>query len=285
MNIPYEADMTSYSPSEQLSNEAFYPEISQAMLARLAGYPQEELLAQALERMGSPRRMEQAQDTLSLQQLIEEGQRRDKEAMYLANLLHLWNQINQGRGYPEQLQGLRGPLQAEGGYQGPYQDYDETSAVSNPIRPQVSRNQMSQALQGRYRQDLGFEGPPSHLQLEEPNEDGMSMDEELLRYLVTRVLSGINEAEIPQHLSPSPTRRLRRSLEEERLGEHPNLLRVKQLEDGNENIDSDYAPPPSGLLRMKRIGRPVREELTLPTHPKRYVHPRVTEQLLKYLPE
>ncbi|KAM4697048.1 proSAAS [Rhinophrynus dorsalis] len=274
VNNPYESDMMSYLPSESLRNEALYPDISKAMLARLSAYPQEELLAQALERMGSSRKLDPARDNLSLQQLVEEGQRRDKEAMYLANLLHLWNQISQGRGgYPEQLQGLRGSLKTEGEFQRPYQDYDETGVA--PIRPQATRNQMPQALQSRYRQDGGYEGPAQ--QPEEISEDGIPMDEEMLRYLVTRVLSAMSEAEMPQRLSPNPTRRLRRSLTEEHMGDSPtNLLRVKRLDD---NPDSDYDP--SGLLRRKRIDG----DLEGQTRPKHYTDHRVTEQLLQYLPE
>ncbi|KAM4664789.1 proSAAS [Discoglossus pictus] len=270
-NSPYEADIMPY-----LASEPLYSDISQALAARLANYPSEEWLAQALERMGPARRVEPTQDNMSLQQLVEEGQRRDKEAMYLANLLQMWNQINQGRGYSEQLQSLRGPLPDEG-FQGSYADYDETNVASTPIRPQVTRNQMAQAMQNHYRQNVGFEVPAPRLQLDEQNENGIPVDEEMLRYLVTRVLSAMSEAELPQRLPAPPPRRLRRSLDEGRVGDPPpNLLRVKRLDD---NLDPEYAP--GALLRRKRI----ENGLDSQTRNKRLSEHRVAEQLLKYLPD
>ncbi|XP_075041712.1 uncharacterized protein LOC142101266 [Mixophyes fleayi] len=278
LNNPYEADMMSYVPLESLHNEPLYPDISQAMLARLAAYPQEELLAQALERMGTPRRVEATRDNPSLQQLLEEGQRRDKETMYLANLLHLWNQINQGRGYADQLQGFPSPIQAEVEYPRPYQDYDETGVVPSRARPQISRNQMADEKHSHYRQNRGFEGPALHLQPEETNEDGYPMDEEMLRYIVTRVLSAMSEAEMPQRLPPNPTRRLRRSLEDERSEDTPpNLLRVKRLD--TDNAVPDYNS--NGLIHRKML----EGDLDIQSRPQHFTDQRVTEQLLKYFPE
>ncbi|XP_063792170.1 uncharacterized protein LOC134948239 [Pseudophryne corroboree] len=278
VNNLYEADMMSYVPSEALHNEPLYPDLSQAMLARLAAYPQEELLARALERMGSSRRGESAHDSPSLQQLVEEGQRRDKETMYLANLLHLWNQINQGRGYADQLQGFPSPMQAEVEYQRPYQDYDETGVVASRTRPQVARNQMAEALQGHYRQNRGYEGPALHLQPDENNEDGYPMDEEMLRYIVTRVLSAMNEADMPQRLAPNSGRRMRRSLDDERSEDiPPNLLRVKRLD--TDNAVPDYNS--QGLMHRKLLDG----ELDIQSRPQHFADQRVTEQLLKYFPE
>ncbi|XP_053551424.1 uncharacterized protein LOC128642667 [Bombina bombina] len=273
---PYEADIMSYLPPEPI--EPLYPEISQAMAAHLASYLNEELLAQALERMGPGHRVEPTQDNISLQQLVEEGQRRDKEAMYLANLLQMWNQINQGQGYAEQqLQSLKGPLMADDGFQGAYPDYDETSVSSVPINPQVLRNQMAQVLQSRYRQNGGYEGPAPRLQLDDHSGNGKTMDEEMLRYLVTRVLSAMSETEMPQRLPPPSTRRLRRSLDDEHVGDStPNLLRVKRLDD---NTEPDY--PPGMLLRRKRI----EDGPEIQSRNKRLTEHRVAEQLLKYLPE
>ncbi|XP_056410453.1 uncharacterized protein LOC130345151 [Hyla sarda] len=274
-SLPYEADM-SYMPSEPVRNEPLYPDLSQAMLARLAAYPQEELLARALERMGNPRRVEPTRDSPSLQQLVEEGQRRDKETMYLANLLHLWNQINQGKAYVDQLQGFPGPVPSDiVEYQRPYQDYDDTGVVTSRVRPQMSRNQMAQALQSHYRQNRGFEG---HLQPEETNEDGYPIDEDMLRYLVTRVLSAMNEAEMFQRLPPSPSRRMRRSLEDDRDEDTPaNLLRVKRLD--TDNVVPDFTS--NGLLHRKRS----ESDLNIQSRPQHFTDQRVTEQLLKYFPE
>lgn len=173
--------MMSYVPPDVLRNDPLYADINQAVLARIAAYPQEELLAQALERMGSPRRPDPARNGPSLQQLVEESQRRDKETIYLANLLHLWNQINQGKVYNEQLQAFAGPSHPEGDYQRPYQDYDDTEVVTSRTRPQASRNQMSQALQNYYRQNRGFEAPALRLPQEDASDDGYPMDEEMLR--------------------------------------------------------------------------------------------------------
>ncbi|KAM8934788.1 uncharacterized protein RCH25_005173 [Pelodytes ibericus] len=259
-SLPYEADMLSYLPPESMRNEPVYPEISQAILARFAAYPQEELLAQALERMGALRRVEPTQDNLSIQGLFEEGLRRDKEALYLANLLH-W--LNQGHGYPEQLQGLRGPMRAEGDILRSFQDYDETG--TGPARPQVSRSQMAQAL-SQYRQDRDFQGPALHS--EEPNMEGL--DEDMLRYLVTRVLSAMSETDTPQHLAPPLGRRLRRSIDEELDGNSsPNLLRVKRL---GESPEAEYG----GSSRRRNQGETRARPLT--DH-------RITERLLKYLPD
>ncbi|XP_018413517.1 PREDICTED: uncharacterized protein LOC108788274 [Nanorana parkeri] len=275
-NIPYEADMMSYVQPEALRNEPLYADLNQAMLARFAAYPQEELLAQALERMGSPRRLDSARNGPSLQQLVEEGQRRDKETIYLANLLHLWNQINQGKVYTDQLQAYAGPAQPEGDYQRPYQDYDETEVVTSRTRPQASRNQMAQALQSYYRQNRAFEGPALRLAPEEANDDGYPMDEEMLRYLVTRVLSAMSEAEMPQRLSSKAPRRMRRSLEDDRSEDAPeNLLRVKRLDTDN----PDYAA--NGVVHRKRP----EGELEHQRGAQHFTDQRVTEQLLKYFPE
>ncbi|KAG8447332.1 hypothetical protein GDO86_014701 [Hymenochirus boettgeri] len=273
----YDADLMSYLPSESMRDEVLYPEMSPAVISRLAAYPQEDLLAQALERMESTHRPGPSQDSMTLQQLAEEGQRRDKEALYLANLLHLWNQISQGRGYLEQLQGHRGALRREREFPRSYQDYDEEDVPSSPIRPQGSaRNQLAQVLQGRYRQDDGYEGPASRLQQEDVNQDGIPMDEEMLRYLVTRVLSTMSESEMPQRLSSPSTHRLRRSLPENPVPDSPpNLLRVKRLDD---IPDADYNP--SGLLRRKRIDG----DLDIQALPKHFTEHRVAE-LLKYLPD
>ncbi|KAM4021290.1 proSAAS [Anomaloglossus baeobatrachus] len=276
-SLPYEADMMSYVPSEPVRNEPLYPDLSQAMLARLSAYPQEELLARALERMGSHRRIEPTHDSPSLQQLVEEGQRRDKEAMYLANVLHLWNQINQGKAYVDQLQGFPGPVPSDiSDYQRPYPDYDDTAVVTSRTRPQISRNQMAQS---HYRQNRAYEGPALHLQPEETNEDAYPMDEEMLRYLVTRVLSAMNEAEMSQRLPPSVPRRMRRSLDDDHDDEDTpaNLLRVKRLD--SDNAVPDYSS--NGLLHRKRM----ESNLDIQSRPQHFTDQRVTEQLLKYFPE
>ncbi|KAE8581942.1 hypothetical protein XENTR_v10019881 [Xenopus tropicalis] len=270
-NLPYDVDMMPYLSSESLQEEALYPDINPVLLSRLSAFPQEALLA-AMERSGSNNRAEPLQDNLALQQLLEDGQRRDKEALYLANLLHLWNQINQGRGFPDQLQPPRGSLQRDREALRSYQDYDETALAPRSVRPQVPRNQMAQS---RYRQDGGYQATAPQLPQEEVGEDGVPMDEEMLRFLVTRVLSAMSEAEMPQRLSPPPARRLRRSLAENPPGDPPtNLLRIKRPDSPPE---PDYVP--SGLLRRKRI------DGDLEARPGHYAEQRFAEQLLKYLPD
>ncbi|XP_066436060.1 proSAAS [Eleutherodactylus coqui] len=274
-SLPYEADMMSYLPPEPARKETSYPDLSQAMMARLSAYPQEELLGRALERMGNPRRVEPTHDSPSLQQLVEEGQRRDKEALYLANLLHLWNQIHQGKAFVEQLQSFPGAVPSDlADYQRQYQDYDDHGVVGSRARPQISRNQMAQ--QSHYRQNRAYEAPAIHLQPEGTNDDRYAMDEDMLRYLVTRVLSAMNDAEMPRRLPPSAPRRMRRSLEDNLDEDTPaNLLRVKRLDTDN----TDYTP--NGLLHRKRIeGDP-----DIQIRPQHFTDQRVTEQLLKYFPE
>ncbi|XP_018087957.2 uncharacterized protein LOC108699847 [Xenopus laevis] len=271
--IPFDTDMMSYLPAESLQEEPLYPDINPALLSRLAAYPQDELLA-ALEKFGSNHRTDPLQDSRALQQLAQEGQWRDKEAKYLANLMHLWNQISQGRGYPEQLAALRGSIQRNGQFTRSYQDYDDTSLAPRSIRPKVPRNQMSEAAQSRYWQDGGYQATGPHMQQEEVNNDGILMDEEMLRFLVTQVLSAMSEAEMPQRLSSTPPRRLRRSLSENPPGDAPSdLLRIKRIES---LPDPDYVT--NGLLRRKQI------DGDLEVRPGPYVEQRVTEQLLKYLP-
>ncbi|XP_040298160.1 uncharacterized protein LOC121009240 [Bufo bufo] len=280
-SLPYDADMMSYMPSEPVRNKPSYSDLIQAMLARLPAYTKEENLGRALVRMGNPQRIEPTRDSPSLQQLVEEGQRRDKETMYRAILMHLWNQFNQGKPYVDQIEGFPGPVPSDiSDYQRPYQEYEDTGVMVVPslTRPHISQNQLAQALQSHYRQNRAFEGPALHLQPEETNEDGYPMDEEMLRYLVTRVLSEMNDAEVSQRLAASPPRRMRRSLEDDHDEDPPaNLLRVKRLD--IDNVVPDYNS--NGLLHRKRMDG----DLDVQSRPQHFADQRVTEQLLKYFPE
>ncbi|XP_069065707.1 proSAAS [Pleurodeles waltl] len=322
MSLPYEAELMAYPPAEAMrTNEAYYPEMSEAMLARLAGLQQDERLAQALERLGGTGRTEagmerlapsgrEQEERLALQQMMEEGRRRDKEAVYLANLLRYWNDMNQARGYNDQLAGQSRAPKAENSFPGGYPDYDETALASNMVKAPSSRNQlnaqMAQALLNRYRQEGGFEASPSRMDLEEPNDEDGQMDEEVLRYLVGRILTGMSEAGGPQRLSRrdlglsnirpeyrSSSKRVRRSLDEDRP-DQANLLRVKRLGEGDEALLADAAALQdatyklqAGLQRVKRTDE-MGDEPTKPARSKRfagYSDPEYSEQLLKYLPE
>ncbi|XP_029467354.1 proSAAS [Rhinatrema bivittatum] len=307
MPLPYEAEMMGYPPTEQLRNKAYLPEVSDALLARLAGIQKDERLAQTLERMGAAGRTDQGLERLvpsgrdqderlglALQQAVEDGRQGDKEAMYLANLLHLWNDMSQARGYTNQLPGSPRAPKMENEFQGLYPDYDETGPMSNMAMAPSSRNQLNiqlaQDLLNRYRQD---EAPPSRLDLEEPNEEDGQMDEEVLRYLVGRILAGMVGK--PQHLSrrdlvplefQGAAKRLRRSLDEDRLPQ-PNLLRVKRLGDGDEEASAVLGDATYRLQRAKRAEEPVDEPATA-LRSKRYAaysDPEFPEHFLKYLPE
>ncbi|XP_075774710.1 proSAAS [Pelodiscus sinensis] len=205
-----------------LANQLYYPR---------QGLPaQEELLAQALERLGAPPagrwredalgaapwlqeappggrwRQEGAQAALALQRLLQ-------ESVPLASLLQLWDQA--------------------GG--APYPDYDETGAGAPPrTRPP------GPAALSRYRTDGAYETRP-----EEPgDEEAGEMDAEMLRYLVGRILAGGSEMRPPRH-----ARRLRRGLEEE----PPTLLRVKRL-------GGDGEGPDGGAPQLQRAKRTEEEE-------------------------
>ncbi|XP_074873665.1 proSAAS [Carettochelys insculpta] len=205
---PYEGELG-------LANELYAPR-----LGRLA---QDELLAQALERLGALPggrwreeelggapwlqetppggrwRQEGAQAALALQRLLQ-------ESVPLASLLQLWEQA--------------------GG--APYPDYDDTGAGA-PARARGP----APPLLSRYR----AEGPDE--------EDAGEMDAEMLRYLVGRILAGGGEVR-----APHPARRLRRGLEEE---DPPTLLRVKRL-------GGDRESPEPGPPQLQRAARTEEEE-------------------------
>nr|XP_033779774.1 uncharacterized protein LOC117350013 [Geotrypetes seraphini] len=302
MSLPYEAEMMVYPP-----NKPYLPEVSDALLARLAGMQKDERLAQALERMGTAGRTEQGlerlvpsgrdqddQLLLALQQAVEDGRPGDKDAIYMANLLHRWNEMYQAKGYPNQLPGPARSTKMENEFQSLYPDYDETGLTSNMVITPSSRNQLNaqlaQELINRYRQD---EASPSRTDFEEPNEEDGQMDEEVLRYLVSRILAGIIGK--PQHfprrdLGPlefqGPGKRLRRSLDEERLPQ-PNLLRVKRLGDEDEEPSAVLGDATYRLQRAKRLEESM-DEPTKALRSKRYAgysDPEFPEQFFKYLPE
>ncbi|XP_077696769.1 LOW QUALITY PROTEIN: proSAAS [Eretmochelys imbricata] len=234
---PYEGEMG-------LANEIYYP--------RLGPLAQDELLAQALERLGVPPagrwredepggtpwlqevpaggrwRQDGAQAALALQRLLQ-------ESVPLASLLQLWDQA---RGAP-------------------YPDYDETGAGAPPRTRPPAPPQLS-----RYRTDGAYESHQDEPGDEEPGE----MDAEMLRYLVGRILAGGGETRPPRH-----PRRLRRGLEEE----PPTLLRVKRLGDDGEG-------PEAGAPQLQRAKRTEEEEEEAGGG-RRGVYGG--EPLLRYLPE
>ncbi|XP_043936318.1 proSAAS-like [Protopterus annectens] len=319
-SLPYEAEMMSYAPPEQLRNEVYYPELNEAMLARLADLQQNEKIAQALERAGFggqdqvPERMLQnggwePDERLSqaLQKMVEDGHRRDQEAQYLGNLLRLWNDMTQGKIYLDQAAVSQRPSPPENDFQSPYLDYDETAAVSNMVKPPMTKSQMNaqaaQALLNRYRQEGMYEAAqPQRLNTEEPDEDG-DVDEEVLRYLVGRILTGMADSggqrplqrdSMPSRQEPYPVlKRTRRSVDEDHL-DQANLLRVKRLGDGDDGYPGDLIPHQDpaykfqgGLQRMKRIDDQL-EEPSKSIRSRRYAaydQGSLAERALKYLPE
>ncbi|XP_044844070.1 proSAAS-like isoform X1 [Mauremys mutica] len=235
---PYEGEMG-------LANEIYYP--------RLGPLAQDELLAQALERLGAPPagrwredepggtpwlqeappggrwRQDGAQAALALQRLLQ-------ESVPLASLLQLWDQA---RGAP-------------------YPDYDETGAGAPPRPRAPPPPQLS-----RYRTDGAYENHQDEPGDEEPGE----MDAEMLRYLVGRILAGGGEMRPPRH-----PRRLRRGLEED----PPTLLRVKRL-------GGDGEGPEAGAPQLQRAKRTEEEEEEAAVGGRRGAYGG--EPLLRYLPE
>lgn len=110
----------------------------------------------------------------ALQRLVENDQRREQEAAYLASMLRLLNEAqNNGQGKPEEEE-------EEGDFQAPYPpDYDETE------QPQASRQglldpQLTQALLNRYKQERLMQAglAPNTNRIPEREQD---KDQEMLR--------------------------------------------------------------------------------------------------------
>ncbi|XP_061112537.1 proprotein convertase subtilisin/kexin type 1 inhibitor, like [Conger conger] len=254
-SLPYEAQMMSYSPAasvEGRGNELYYP--------------QEGWRGQG---MGQ-----------ALQRLAEDDRRRDQEAAYLSGLLRLLSDgdTDVPRAVEEEdEEEEEGP----GDFQGPYPpDYDETEQGLSMAKPQVAWQglldpQLTQALLNRYRQERLLRAGLRENRLQDARGDAgtAEKEEEILRYLVGRVLSSLasdSTQSSPSRLSKRDLgavgggsagsrglKRSRRSLDSALppSKSEPSLLRVKRL--GDEEDKMAAGPPPGarggGLQRIKRI--------------------------------
>ncbi|TRY64930.1 hypothetical protein DNTS_024617 [Danionella cerebrum] len=233
-SMPYESQMVSLSyPSADLrsrSNDVYY----QPDVLRASG------LAQALQR------------------LAESDQRREHEAAYLASMLRLL----------KEAQGTTQDQEDQGDFQGPYPpDYDETEPEGGRVKPQgILDPQITQALLNRYKQErmkeAGLVATANKIPEREPDRD-----QEMLRYLVEKILSSLasSASQNPPNtrnkrdlnaVAPagSAPKRSRRSLDSAPQAE-ASLLRVKRLDDDPDDVITVQSnrTPQIGLQRMKRI--------------------------------
>ncbi|XP_039630905.1 proprotein convertase subtilisin/kexin type 1 inhibitor, like [Polypterus senegalus] len=259
---------------------------------------------------------------LALQQMVEDGRRRNQEAAYLANMLRLLSEVGQ-EGYVSPIKSSKEPSLAMGDFQGQYpSDYDETGVPNNMVKPQggwqnLLDPQLAQALLNHYRQQRLYEtslGPASRLSLQDAEGEAPEENEdETLRYLLGRILAGMTEggqqlsrlskqdlASITggSKLDHQPgLKRSRRSLDDgSDISDKTNLLRVKRLDDTDEETeitsedprnlqDGAYHAVQAGLQRMKRIDT---EQNGKPIRRRRYVGydpDELAERILKYLPD
>ncbi|XP_059189976.1 proprotein convertase subtilisin/kexin type 1 inhibitor, like [Centropristis striata] len=262
----------------------------------------------------------------ALQRLVERDQRREQEeeqrAAYLSALLHLLSEAESA--------GLVGPGDVEvveeeeeedqgppGDFQGPAPpDYDETGRGLNMGRPPAAwwgllEPQLAQALLDRMEpqlaQTLLQRARQERLQQAGGSPSGLTRDQDALRRLVARLLSGVAADSGPVMSSgrrmrrdltvaaadpnSSAHRRARRSLDDvappPSPSNDPPLLRVKRLE---EEEEEELRPPTAGLQRMKRIDT-TGEELNHGSHRRRrraavnYDPQILIDQILEYMRE
>ncbi|KAK6467239.1 proprotein convertase subtilisin/kexin type 1 inhibitor [Huso huso] len=286
--LPYEAEMMAYPPpsssdsQQQLRNNVYY----QPGEGGWRGRGQQD-----------GRRRGQA-----LQQLVEDGRRRDQEAVYLAGLLQLLTAEAGPEGYPGAQE--RPPKAGEAGlapggdFQGPFlPDYDDTSMVKPQRAWQNLQNlqnlmepQLAQALMNRYRQEKLYEAglsppPASRLELQEAAAEAEGeADEEVLRYLVGRILSSMGSEGGQQSEGHSGLRRSRRSLDEGASSpDEENLLRVKRLD------EAGMRDAIQGLQRIKGVDtEPQQQQAGKQVRKRRYAAydpDELAERILKYLPD
>ncbi|XP_065126362.2 proprotein convertase subtilisin/kexin type 1 inhibitor, like [Paramisgurnus dabryanus] len=277
---PYEAQMMSYPAADYKgrSSDLYYqPEASRA-----------QGLGQALQRM------------------MESDQRREQEAAYLASLMRLLNDAQNNR------QGKQEEEDEEGDFQGPYPaDYDETEQSVSMAKPQASWQgaldpQLTQALLNRYKQEKLMQAERAN-RIPERDQD---RDQEMLRYLVEKILSSLasdgNQAGPSNQRAKrdlaaaanmdraggSALKRSRRSLDSAPVSSpqaEASLLRVKRLDDDIDDegdVEQSNRTPHVGLQRMKRI------DTDLPP-PKKHSRKRraltydpnlIAQHILQYLP-
>ncbi|XP_051963995.1 uncharacterized protein LOC127630480 [Xyrauchen texanus] len=281
-SVPYEAQMMSYPGADFKDRSDLY-------------YKPEALRAQGLGQ--------------ALQRLVENDQRREQEAAYLASMMRLLEAQNNGQVKPVEEQ------EDEGDFQGPYPpDYDETEQVVSMAKPQASSQglldpQLTQALLNRYKQERLMQAglSPTANRIPEREQD---KDQEMLRYLVEKILSGLasggNQAGSSnqrakrdlgavtslERAGGSVLKRARRSLDSAPVPStqaEASLLRVKRLDDDFDDegvIVQNNRTPHVGLQRMKRIDT----ELPPPQKHSRkrraltYDPNLIAQHILQYLP-
>ncbi|XP_048066125.1 proprotein convertase subtilisin/kexin type 1 inhibitor, like [Megalobrama amblycephala] len=279
-SVPYEAQMMSYPAADFKSrgNDLYYqPEVLRA-----------QGLGQALQR------------------LVENDQRREQEAAYLASMLRLLNEAQNNRqGKPEEDE------EDEGDFQGPYPpDYDETEQAVSMAKPQgLLDPQLTQALLNRYKQERLMQAglAPTNNRIPEREQD---KDQEMLRYLVEKILSSLASggnqggpsnqrakrdlsAVASMERSAGPAlKRSRRSLDSAPAPSpqvEASLLRVKRLDD---DVDDDgiagqsNRTPHVGLQRMKRIDTdlPPPKKTSRKRRALTYDPALIAQHILQYLP-
>lgn len=252
----------------------------------------------------------------ALQRLVENDQRRDQEAAYLASLLRLLDQSEAREAGPEDE-----PEEEEErpeDFQGPYPpDYDETDRGVNMGKPQASWQglldpQVSQALLQRYRQERMLQAGLQQLQIPEghSHRENHSRDQEILRYMVAKILASIGPSDSHSNparrtrrdlvaavaeggsskaASPTHRRRSRRSLDDTAPPSQATpLLRVKRLGDGDE-VEGEggaYRVQQQGLQRMKRVDTELHSgKIRRRRRATSYDHDLLIQQILQYLPE
>nr|XP_046252343.1 proprotein convertase subtilisin/kexin type 1 inhibitor, like [Scatophagus argus] len=234
----------------------------------------------------------------ALQRLVERDQRREQEeeqrAAYLAALLRLLSDAESaGLVDPGDVEVVEEEEEDEeddqgspGDFQGPAPpDYDETGHGLNMGRPPAAwwgllEPQLAQTLLDRMEpqvaQTLLERARQERLQQAGRLSSGMDRNQDALRRLVSRLLSSISPNNTPvmsssrrirRNLSVPPFssahRRSRRSLEDmdpSLPSDNPALLRVKRLEEEEDEEQEKHLPHSVGLQRMKRIDTAAMEE-------------------------
>ncbi|XP_030641019.1 proprotein convertase subtilisin/kexin type 1 inhibitor, like [Chanos chanos] len=280
-SLPYEAQMMSYPAAADLkgrANELYYqPE------------------AWKLQGLGQ-----------ALQQMVENDQRQEQEAAYLAGLLRL---LSEAEANGQVRQDEEEEEDEAGDFQGPYPpDYDETDQGMSMAKPQAPWQglldpQLTQALLNRYRQERLLQAGLGTTTNRIPERD-QDRDQEVLRLLVEKILSGLSSGNSGNPSSRRAKRdlgsvsggrggvtvlkRARRSLDPVQPpspSAEASLLRVKRLGDDEDDVGENNRAPHAGLQRMKRIDT----ELPPPTHSRKrraviYDPKLIAQHILQYLP-
>ncbi|XP_068454735.1 proprotein convertase subtilisin/kexin type 1 inhibitor, like [Clinocottus analis] len=233
----------------------------------------------------------------ALQRLVQRDQRQEQEeqqrAAYLAAVLRLLSEAESaGLIEPGDVEVVEEEEQEEeddqgppGDFQGPAPpDYDETGQGLNMGRPPAAwwgllEPQMAQALLDRMEPQLA----QTLLERARPQQAGRGStgptrggDQDSLRRLVARLLSGRLSLAAAQPVSPAH-RRSRRSLDEAAPpspSNDPPLLRVKRLE------EEELRPPPAGMEELHHGSRRRRRRAALNYNPQILIN-----QILEYMRE